>query len=181
MTVRDGLRKAGVFLARRVTRGVGRRGEKGSALVEFAVTMPLLMIVLAGSASISLALYYLQQVGNATSSAVMSVGGEANLFPNGDPCAAAKSFVTSALPNISPSKLTLTLTITDTSLNTDTYSGTGSSFTCTSAPSMEANYPVTLTVTYAYSWLPVPHFSWLPGFTFVPSGNLTSTQAAIQM
>ena len=178
MKIRVCLRNLGFRLVRRLNR---HRGEEGSALVEFAVTMPLLMIVLAGSASFSLALYYLQQVGNATSSAVMSVGSEANLFPNGDPCAAAKSFVTSALPNVTPSKLSLTLTITDTSLGTETYSGTGTSFSCTSAPSMEPNYPVTLTVTYAYSWLPVPHFSWLPGFSFVPSGNLTSTQAAIQM
>jgi Flp pilus assembly protein TadG len=167
------LRRMSNSLVRRVKRTSGRWSEEGTALVEFAVTMPLLMMVLTGTASFSLALYFLQQVGNATSSAVMSVGGEAGLFPNNDPCAAAKSFVTGALPNLAPSKLALKLVITDTTLTTDTYNGTGSSFSCTSAPAMEANYPVTLTVTYTYTWLPVLNFS--------PNSNLTSTQAAIQM
>lgn len=181
MKIRDRLKNAGIFLARYAARGLGRAGEEGSALVEFAVTMPLLMIVLVGSASVSLALYNLQQIQNATNWAVMSVAGQSGQFLNNDPCAAAKSFITSALPNVAPAKLSLTLTITDLSLNTDTYSGTGSSFTCSSAPSMKSNQPVTLTVTYAYSWLPVPHFASLPGFTFLPSGNLTSTGAATQM
>jgi Flp pilus assembly protein TadG len=182
MKLRDRLRSEGIFLARRARRSAGRRGEEGAALVELAVTLPLLMIVLIGTASFSMALYFLQQIGNATTSAAMSVGGEAGLFPNNDPCAAAKSFVTGALPNMAPAKLSLTLTLTDTGLNTDTYSGTGSSFTCTSAPSMEPNYPVVLTVTYAYSWFPVPHFASLPGFQYNPSViNLSSTEASIQM
>jgi len=163
----------GNALARRAGCFFNRRGEQGAALLEFAVTLPLLMTVLTGTASFSLALYFLQQVGNATSSAAMAVGGEAGLFPNNDPCAAAKSFVTQSLPNLAPANLALTLTITDTSLNTDKYTGTGSSFSCTSAPSMEANYPVTLQVTYTYTWLPILNFS--------PKSNLTSTQTAIQM
>jgi Flp pilus assembly protein TadG len=163
----------GNSLARRMRRTSSRRGEEGAALVEFAITLPLLMMVLTGTASFSLALYFLQQVGNATSSAAMAVGGEAGLFPNNDPCAAAKSFVTGALPNLAPSKLSLTLVITDTTLATDKYTGTGSSFSCDTAPAMEANYPVTLTVTYTYTWLPILNFS--------PNSNLSSTQAAIQM
>ncbi len=173
MKIGFSLRRIGNSLTRRVKRTSGRRGDEGTALVEFAVTLPLLMMVLTGTASFSVALYFLQQIGNATSSAVMSVGGEAGLFPNNDPCAAAKSFVTGALPNLTPSKLALKLVITDTSLNTDTYTGTGSSFSCTTAPAMEANYPVTLTVTYTYTWLPILNFS--------PNSNLSSTQAAIQM
>jgi Flp pilus assembly protein TadG len=160
-------------LVRRVKRTSGRRGEEGTALVEFAVTLPLLMMVLTGTASFSLALYFLQQIQNATSSAVMSVGGEAGLFPNNDPCAAARGFVTAALPNLDASKLALKLVITDTTLTTDTYNGTGSSFSCTTAPAMEAEYPVTLTVTYTYKWLPVLNFS--------PNSNLTGFQAANQM
>jgi Flp pilus assembly protein TadG len=180
MMIKDTLKRMRNAIVRRGKRAAGH-GEEGTALLEFAITLPLLMIVLLGTASFSLALYYLQQIGNATSSAAMAVGGEAGLFPNNDPCAAAKSFVTQSLPNLTPSSLSLTLTITDTSLGTDTYTGTGSSFSCSTAPSMEANYPVTLTVSYSYSWLPIPHFATLKGFTFVPSGNLASTQTAIQM
>lgn len=172
MKINWGLRKLAHSSARRLMRAVGFRGEEGTALVEFAVTLPLFLTVLTGTASFSLGLYFLQQIGNATSSAAMSLGGEAGLFPNNDPCAAAKSFVTGALPNLAPSKLTLKLVITDTTLATDTYNGTGSTFTCSTAPSMEANYPVTLTVTYSYQWMPILKFS--------PSSSLSSTQAAIQ-
>ncbi len=166
------LRKAAGSSVRRWMRAVGFRGEEGSALVEFAVTLPLFLTVLTGTASFSLGLYFLQQIGNATSSAAMSLGGEAGLYPNNDPCLAAKTFVTGALPNLAPSKLTLKLVLTDTSLGTDTYTGTGSSFSCSTAPSMEANYPVTLTVTYSYQWMPILKFS--------PSSSLSSTEAAIQ-
>jgi len=181
MKIRDALQRVKNVFVRRGNRAAGHGGEEGSALLEFAVTLPMLMIVLLGTASFSLALYYMQQIGNATSSAAMAVGGEAGLFPNNDPCAAAKSFVTQSLPNLKPASIALTLTITDTSLSTDKYTGTGSTFSCSTAPSMEANYPVTLTVSYTYSWLPIPHFATPKEFTFVPSGNLTSTQAAIQM
>ncbi len=178
MRIGFSLLRMGNSLARRMRRTSSRRGEEGAALVEFAVTLPLLMMVLTGTASFSLALYFLQQIQSATASAVMSVGGEAGLFPNNDPCAAAAGFVTKALPNLAPSKLNLTLTITDTSLNTDTYpsgsgSGSASSFSCRNAPAMEADSPVTLTVTYTYTWLPILNFS--------PNSNLTATQAAIQM
>jgi Flp pilus assembly protein TadG len=166
------LRKLAGSNVRRLMRAVGFRGEEGGALVEFAVTLPLFLTVLTGTASFSLGLYFVQQIGNATSSAAMSLGGEAGLFPNNDPCAAAKSFVTGALPNLAPSKLTLKLVLTDTNLGTDTYNGTGSTFSCSTAPAMEANYPVTLTVTYSYQWMPILKFS--------PSSSLSSTQAAIQ-
>jgi len=51
---------------RRGNRAAGHGGEEGSAVLEFAVTLPMLMIVLLGTASFSLALYYMQQIGNAT-------------------------------------------------------------------------------------------------------------------
>jgi len=181
MKIEDILKRMKNVFARHGKRVANHRGEEGAALLEFAVTLPMLMVVLLGTASFSLALYYMQQIGNATSSAAMAVGGEAGLFPNNDPCAAAKTFITQSLPNLAPASLSLTLTITDTTLATDTYTGTGSSFSCSSAPAMEANYPVTLSVSYSYNWLPIPHFATLKAFTFVPSGNLASSQTAIQM
>ena len=178
MKMERGLQKWAKFSMRRLLRAVGFKAEEGSALVEFAVTLPLFLAVLMGTASFSLGLYFLQQIGNATSSAAMALGGEAGLFPSNDPCAAAKTFITGALPNLSPSKLSLKLVITDTTLATDSYTGTGSSFTCSTAPSMEANYPLTLTVTYTYQWMPM--LNWKTIFNVNPSSPLTSTQAAIQ-
>ena len=175
MKIRNGLRRMGNLVARRVKRGFGRRGEEGAALLEFAITLPMLMMVLTGTASFSLALYFLQQIGNATSSAALTVAGAAGVGLNNvdDPCAWAVSSVTAALPNLTASKLTYTLKVTDSGGTAHTYGPTkGSSFSCTAGYSLEApNEPVVLTVSYAYTWLPVLNFS--------PASSLTSTEAAV--
>jgi Flp pilus assembly protein TadG len=161
-------------LAHRVKRAFGRRDERGTVLVEFAVTLPLLMTVLTGTASFSVALYWMQQLENTTSAAALSLGDDAGLTT--DPCSFAVTAVTGALPNMSPSKFTYTLTVSypnssGTLVSTSYGPTTGSSFSCSGGASlMTANYPVTLTVSYAYSWLPI--------LKFVPSSGLTATGAA---
>ncbi|MGB8028902.1 MAG: TadE family protein [Terracidiphilus sp.] len=178
MRIGYGLGTVSRALARRVKRALGIRSEEGASLLELALTLPVMMTILTGTVSFSLALYYLQQIGSATSGAAQQLAGEAGTFTNGDPCAAAKSFITGALPSAAPSKLALTLTLSyaiagQTTPGTYTHSGTGSSFSCSGAPAMEAGYPVTVTVTYTYTWLPIL-------FDFSPNGNLSSTQAALQ-
>jgi len=90
-----------------------------------------------------------------------------------DPCATAESKVTSALPSWTVSKFTFTMVITDSSGTTHTYGPTvGSSFSCTAGATYETNNePVTLTVQYSYTWMPILKFS--------PSSPLTTTQGAI--
>src|SRR5580704_1889433 len=131
MKMGNGLRKIGNLFARRSRRAFGRRGEEGAALLEFAITLPLLMTVLTGTASFSLALYLLQQIGNATSTAAQLLGAEQGLIT--DPCATVVTSVTSSLPNLTPGKITYTVSITDAAGAQHT-SGptTGSSFSCKS-------------------------------------------------
>jgi len=171
MTIGSSLRKRALLLARLMKRGMRFRGEEGGALVEFAVTIPLMMTVLTGTASFSLALYYLQQLGNATSTATMLVGAEQGL--TSDPCATAVTSIQDSLPGWKASNLTYTMVITDSSGTTHTYGPTaGSSFSCTAGASeLAPNEPVTLTVSFAYSWLPVYQFS--------PSSALTSSDTAM--
>jgi Flp pilus assembly protein TadG len=154
-----------------VRRALGLRNEEGGALMEFAVTLPLLMTVLTGAASFSMAFYSLQQLGNATAGAVQAVAAEQGLIS--DPCALAVSQVTSALPGWVAGNLTYTMVITDSTPTAHSYGPTtGSSFSCTPGAANEApNEPVVLTVSYKYSWLPVLAFS--------PSSPLSSTQAAM--
>ncbi len=163
----------GKSLARRMQRAMGIKSEEGTALVEFAVTLPLLMMVLTGTASFSLALYFLQQIGNATAGAAQTVGEEA--IYTTDPCATVVSSVTGSLPNLSPTKLTYTVAITDSSSTVHTYGPTtGSSFSCTAGAtylSTSVNHPVSVTVKYTYTWLPILKFS--------PSSNLTSQSTAL--
>jgi len=70
MRLEGGLRKTGAPLARILARLLRFRGEEGTELVEFAIVVPGLMIVLTGVASFALAFYSLQQLGNATTTAV---------------------------------------------------------------------------------------------------------------
>ena len=172
MKMGNGLRKIGKLFARRSRRAFGRRGEEGAALLEFAITLPLLMTVLTGTASFSLALYLLQQIGNATSTAAQLLGAEQGLIT--DPCATVVTSVTKSLPNLTPAKITYTVKITNASGTATTFGpSTGSSFSCTAgAADMAPNEPVTVTVSYAYTWLPILNFS--------PSSGLSSSETALE-
>jgi Flp pilus assembly protein TadG len=159
------------WLARAMRRAPGWRSEEGGSLLEFAVTLPLLMTVLTGSASFSIALYSLQQLGNAVSGASQVVAAEQGLIT--DPCATTVTSVTGALPGWTQDKLTYTMVITDSTGTAHTFGPTtGNSFSCTAGAGDESpNEPITLTVSYSYTWLPILAFS--------PSSPLTSTQAAM--
>ena len=147
------------------------RSEEGGSLVEFAIVVPLLMTVLTGSASFALGFYSLQQLGNATAGAVQAIAAEQGVAP--DPCAQAVTAVTAGLPGWTAGNITYTLVITDSSGATHQYGATtGSTFSCTPGAAEEApNEPVTLTVSYKYTWLPVLAFS--------PKSPLTSTETAM--
>ena len=155
----------------KISLGRRLRGEEGTALVEFAIVLPLMMTVLTGSASFCMALYSFQQLGNATSTAAQQLAADQGLIT--DPCATTVTTVTAALPNWTASKLTYTVTITNSAGTATVYGPTtGSSFTCTAgAANMAANEPVVLTVSYAYTWFPILAFS--------PSSAISSTEAAL--
>jgi Flp pilus assembly protein TadG len=148
-------------------------GDAGSTLVEFAMIAPLMLAVLTGAASFSMALYSLQQLQNATYSATTLLGDNAGI--TSDPCNLAMTTVTTALPNWTASKLTYTVNINGTIVSSTTSGNGGSTgFTCKSDASdmsVTTPEPVTLTVTYTYSWLPILNFS--------PSSNLTASSSAL--
>jgi Flp pilus assembly protein TadG len=172
MTIENGLRRIGNLL--------GQRGEEGSALVEFALTLPMLFGLIYLAASLTLGMYNLQQLGNATSATAMAVGSDAGLFPGNDPCAYAETTMTASLPTWKAANFTYKLTITDASDASHPYTGSGTSFSCAAAPSMGPNYPVTLTVSYTYSWLGIPAMPFFNAGTNT-AGVLASSQSAIQM
>ncbi len=165
---RTGPRSTAIRWARRAW---SSSGEEGTSLVEFAIVLPLLMTILTGGASFCMALYSFQQLGYAGSNAAQLLAAEQGLIT--DPCATTASTVTAALPNWTPSKITYTVTITDSSGAAHTFGPTaGSSFSCTSgAADMAANEPVTVQVSYQYTWFPILSYS--------PSSSLTSSESAL--
>lgn len=153
-----------------------RMGEEGNALVELAFVAPIMMVMLTGLASFAMALYSYQELGYAVSSAAQQVGAEQGLIT--DPCATLESDITSALPGWTVSKFTFTTTITNSSGPNTFGPLAGTAFTCTSGASdMTLNEPMSVTVSYQYSWFSI--FTWRPNSTFTPSGNLTVTEAVL--
>ena len=148
--------------------------ECGQAVVEMAVVLPLLLAILTGTASFSMALFSMQQLGNAASTSAQQLGADQGLVT--DPCATAVTAVTTALPNWTASKISYKISITDSGGTAHNYPSSGmtagSSFSCTAgAGYMDANEPVTVTLSYQYTWFPILNFS--------PSSALTASEAAM--
>jgi Flp pilus assembly protein TadG len=151
--------------------------EEGTQLVELALVAPIMMIMLTGLASFSMALYSYQQLGYATSAAAQQIGAQQGLIS--DPCAQLVTDMTGALPNWTASKFTYTAVITDSNNTAHTFGPTGGSgFSCTTgAGDMAQNYPMTITVVYQYSWFSI--LTWRPNNAFTPSGNLTVSETVM--
>ncbi len=154
--------------------------EEGSQLVEMAVVAPLLLIILTGMASFGMALYSEQQLGLAASQAVQAVSLDTSQIT--DPCATLASDVSNLLGSTwKTSTLQFSLTVYKSSSSSTSYPSSGTtvegSFSCSTA-TPTAFQPLVLTVSYPYSWFPI--FTWSKyGTTFTPTGNLSTTQAAM--
>ncbi len=148
-----------------------RSGSEGGALIETALVLPLLLLIMTGMFSLVMALYSYQQLGNSTITAAQQLGAGRGLI--NDPCATVVTAVTTGLPNWTASKFTYTLTVTDATGTAHKFGPTaGSTFTCTTGgANMGQNEPVTLSVSYQYTWLPAVGMSL--------SGNLLSTQTVL--
>jgi len=162
--------------------------EEGSQLVEMAMVAPILLVILTGMASFGMALYTQQQLGLAAANSVQAVATGASYITN--PCSTAEADAVSGLPsNWSVASINFTLTITmvssgTTTTKTETWSGTSYPNDCATTglndlTSTAAQFqPLTLQVSYPYNWFSI--FTWArSGSSFKPSGNLTTTQAAM--
>jgi Flp pilus assembly protein TadG len=181
MNIRRGITGRALRLAQRLMRAKCVKGEEGTSLVELAISLPIMMTLLTGAASFSLAFYSLQQLSNATTAGVQLVAADQGLVS--DPCETAATAVENSLPSWTTTKMTFTMNWTDSSGSSHSEGpiaeASATTFTCPTAgdgasdtsTAMGPNTPVILTVSYSYSWLPV--------FKFTPSSALSSTQAAL--
>ncbi len=156
MTNANGMRgKAGTWL-----RAIGRRcedsrwamgrmrmlhgSEEGGALAEFALVLPMLLLITMGIATAGVAMNSYLQLTEAVSVGARTLAAAGGITT--DPCSTASSAVFGAAPYLSQSKIALSY-----SLNGSAYSGTSCSSSSTStgaAANLAAGTTATLTATY---------------------------------
>jgi len=90
-----------------------RSRAEGSALVETALVLPILMSIMLGMFSLTMALYTFQKLGYATFAGAQELGESRGLYS--DPCYQAAQTILAGLPGITASKVTITMTITGSS------------------------------------------------------------------
>ena len=149
----SGMQRSRSSETRARTQPEGKRasaGKKrsGNSLIEFTLTMPLLLLVMTGMVCFGFALNNYLQLTNA-----VSIGAQLVSFSRGqtsDPCATGSTAITNAAPFLTPANLSLTFVINGT-----TYANT------TSCPAGAANMvqgsTLQVTGTYPYT-LYVPWF-----------------------
>ena len=123
--------------------------EMGGALVEMAVTLPIMMMMLTGIFSFSMALYQKLQLAEALSS-----GGRVLAADRGDidPCQTATSAIIASAPGLQSNQLTLTYTIGGVNYGSGTTSCPGSGSTANAnmtaggVAQIQASYPCSLSV-----------------------------------
>src|ERR1035438_9824576 len=156
-----------------------RKNEEGGSLVETALVLPILLSIMLGMFSLTMALYTYQQLGYATFACAEQVGFSRGLYV--DPCYQATQTLLTALPGFAPSKLSITMTISNSAGTATVYgpftgsvaNGSG----CTGAGSggttnaMGQNQAATVNVSYSYSWIPM----WMLSL----SGNLVSQETVL--
>lgn len=125
--------------------------DTGSALVEMALVMPVMLCLLTGIFSVSVALYQKLQLAEA-----MSSGGRVLAASRGatDPCATAVAAIDAAAPGLNSSSIGLKITIDGTTYGTNT-----STVTCSGSsgaggannPNMPAGSTAVIQATYPCS------------------------------
>jgi Flp pilus assembly protein TadG len=158
-----GVRAGTRSLGRRVRARVRTRNEEGQALVEFALCLPLLMLILTGMMTFGIALNNYLELTNG-----VSIGARLVAISRGqttDPCDTAAKALYRAAPFLKPANLTVKLVLNGTSYTTATCPS--SSTTTGSAGNLVQGADAQLTVTYPCSLK-------VYGFNYAPSCTMTA-------
>jgi Flp pilus assembly protein TadG len=134
----------------RSVRALLRNGDEGSALVEFALILPMLLMLTTGMLVFGVAMNNYLQLTNAVSIGARTLAVSAQLTL--DPCSTASTAITNAAPGLTASKFTYTYvmngtTYTGTSCNSSSLSsGAAGNLTTGTTVSVTATYPLNLSV-----------------------------------
>jgi Flp pilus assembly protein TadG len=153
--------------AKRVRARILRNGERGAALVEFAVVVPLLMTFVLGMFSFGIALNQYMELTNAT-----AIGGQYLSVLRGpsatDPCAQTISAIESAAPLLNPANMTFSFSITYQNQSTGAvtvYPYTNQTSCTAGVDELSQGEPVQVTVTYPCTLYVFGNTNILPGCT----------------
>jgi hypothetical protein len=148
---------------------IRRDGERGSALVEFALVMPIFLIVVFGMCSLG---FIFNQYLALTEA--VNIGGEQLALARGnyaDPCKTVAAYVEQASPTLSPTNMTFTFTINGTPY-AFAQGATGSALSCSSAASpTKGGYPVILQLQYACGGVVAMAFGSIANFNPMPASS----------
>ncbi|MGA2535070.1 MAG: TadE/TadG family type IV pilus assembly protein [Terracidiphilus sp.] len=131
-------------LKTRSVRALLRSGDQGSALVEFALILPMLLLVTTGMLVFGVAMNNYLQLTNAVSIGARTLAASAQLTL--DPCATASTAITNAAPGLTASRFTYSFV-----MNGTPYSGascSSSSLSSGAASNLSSGTTVTVTATY---------------------------------
>lgn len=129
------------------------RREDGNALVEFAIVLPMMMVVITGLFSFGITINNRLELTQAVGSGAQYL--QLIRSSTSDPCKDVASAVRGNAINLHPGNLNLSVTLTDNNGNTTTQSGAAASFSCAGTQSslvtggtatVSATYPCTLLV-----------------------------------
>jgi len=141
-----------LLLARKAaarTVALWRREQNGSSLIEFALVLPVMLLVMTGIFSFAMVLYRQEQLTQAVGAAGQYL--QQIRTSTTDPCKDTFTAITNAAPGLTSANITLTVTLGSTSVTAKTCSGDQSYLTQGGSASVAATYPCTLTA-YAYSF-----------------------------
>lgn len=138
--------------------------DAGSSLIEFALTLPPLLLIVTGIMAFGVATNNYIMLNNAT-----AIGARQLAVSRGqitDPCSVASGAILAASPNMTSSKFTFSYV-----LNSTPYTGTSCSSTTTTsgaAGNLVTGQPITVTATYPCSLRTY-------NFNFAPTCNLQAS------
>ena len=145
------------FLGKRVRTRLRTRNEGGQALVEFALVLPILLLLLTGMMMFGIALHDYLELTNA-----VSIGARLLAISRGqttDPCATTATAIYQAAPLLKPASLTLTFVLNGTTypgascISSTTTTGAAGNLLQGTAARVTATYPCNLRV-YGVNYAP---------------------------
>jgi Flp pilus assembly protein TadG len=158
----------GLFAGERV-RTSPRTGTEGNALIELALTLPIIATMLVGVYKCGFAFNNYLMLTNAVSQGVYQLQQSANQTL--DPCQMAYTAVTNAAPQLASSQITFSLSLNNGAdvipASTGSFSCSSSSYTTGAAGNLLSNTSVTLTLTYPFDLT-------IMGINFAPAGGVLS-------